>query len=309
MRFKSRDGEILKMIYENDGVVAKRHLKNLFWCDSSQRAMEQRLSKLNREGYISWPDRDQRKIYPIPEPICWLGWQGALYIAGINGAKVSQPISTNENQMRNLQKKLQSQGVRWVREPKWSFLRHDIAIIDFRLLLQYSLSQLKNMGLERWLPESEFRIDMDIVNFDFKQKEGKIIRMKRGVCPDAYFEIIDHDRLREGQPGKARFLLEIDMGTHDNPSFGKYKALPGAAYIKSNSYRDRFGSNHGIWLVVTGGGEKRMMNLLNQTKEKTGKEAGLFYFTTFNLIYGGNLLTNPIWWRADQSSPISILGN
>jgi len=307
MRFQSRDGEILKLVYENDGVVAKRHIKFLFWRDSSQRAMEQRLSRLYQEEYISWPNRDHRKIYPIPEPICWLGWKGALFIAGIHGAEISQPNGNNENQLRNLQKKLQSQGVRWVREPRWSFLRHDLAIIDFRLMVQHALSQLKNLNLERWIPESEFRIDMDIVDISFKRKEGKSIRMKRGVCPDGYFEIVDSDRLREGQPAKARFLLEIDMGTHDNPSFGKYKALPGAAYIKCASYRDRFGSNHGTWLVVTSGGEKRMMNLLNQTKEKIGKDAGLFYFTTFNLLYGGNLLTNPIWWRADQTSPVSIL--
>jgi hypothetical protein len=292
MRFQSRDGEILKLIYENDGVVAKRHIKSLFWRDSSQRAMEQRLSKLYHEKYFQFQSQ-------------FAGWVGRVHYLSL--AEISQPKGNNENQLRNLQKKLQSQGVRWVREPRWSFLRHDLATIDFRLMLQYALSQLKSLNLERWLPESEFRIDMDIVDISFKRKEGKSIRMKRGVCPDGYFEIVDSDRLREGQPAKARFLLEIDMGTHDNPSFGKFKALPGAAYIKSASYRDRFGSNHGTWLVVTGGGEKRMMNLLNQTKEKIGKDAGLFYFTTFNLLNSGNLLTNPIWWRADQLSPVSIL--
>jgi len=307
MRFQSRDGEILRVLYENDGVLAKRHLKTLFWPDSSQRAMEQRLAKLHREAYLMWPDREQRKIYPIPEPICWLGWRGALYIAGTWGAKVNPPSGNNENQLRALQKKLQSYGIRWVREPRWSFLRHDLATVDFRLMLQYAVSQLPTLVLEKWLPESEFRADMDVVDFSIKSEAGRSVKMKRGVCPDAYFELVDIDLLKQGKPSKARFLLEIDMGTHDNPSFGKFKALPGVAYIKSPGYKRRFGNNHGLWLVVINGGERRLRNLIKQTKEKTGEDTRMFFFTTFDQLAYRNILTEPIWWQADRSTPSSLL--
>src|SRR4030065_2973308 len=104
---------------------------------------------------------------------------------------------------------------------------------------------------------------MDVVQFSTKDRNGRIIRMKRGVCPDAYFEI-NHDVLRmQGKPHKARFLLEMDMATHDNPSFGRYKVLPAIAYIRSNAYKSRFGNNHGLWLVVTSGGQRRLSNLLH----------------------------------------------
>ena len=78
MKFQPRDSEMLQAIYENQGVLAKRQLKTLFWKDKISRAMEQRLAKLYDAGYLNWPTKDQYRAYPIPEAICWLGWRGAL---------------------------------------------------------------------------------------------------------------------------------------------------------------------------------------------------------------------------------------
>ena len=63
MKFQHRDGEILKTIFENDGVLGKRHLKDLYWPSCSWRAMERRLSKLFNADYLSWPSIDQRWHY------------------------------------------------------------------------------------------------------------------------------------------------------------------------------------------------------------------------------------------------------
>ena len=38
-------------------------------------AMERRLAKLQQAGYLAWPDQSDYKTKPIPEPICWIGWQ------------------------------------------------------------------------------------------------------------------------------------------------------------------------------------------------------------------------------------------
>jgi hypothetical protein len=46
LRFQPRDEEILNMIYEYGGVVAKRQLKEVFWPNKTDRAMEKRLAKL-----------------------------------------------------------------------------------------------------------------------------------------------------------------------------------------------------------------------------------------------------------------------
>ena len=130
--------------------------------------------------------------------------------------------------------------------------------------------------------------------------------MKKGVCPDAYFEIVDQVRQTKNEPHRARFLLELDMATYDNPSFGKEKVLPGVAYIKSHTYKERFGYNSGCWLIVTSG-KRRMENLMKQTHEKAVQDSALFYFTTLENLYIGNLLINPLWWQIGRNEPVSLV--
>lgn len=72
LRFQSRDGALLSAIYDRDGVIAKRQLKDMFWPGASTRAMEMRLSLLYHQGYLDWPSLEQRRTRPISEPICWL---------------------------------------------------------------------------------------------------------------------------------------------------------------------------------------------------------------------------------------------
>lgn len=307
MQFQSRDGKILERIYENDGVMARRHLKNLFWPDKSWRAMERRIKKLKDAGYISKPSRDLYKIHPIPEPICWLGLQGAIYLAGQKGVDVGLPESENETQVRDFQKELRKHGIRWTREPRWSLLRHDLAAIDFRLAIENAVGMLPGYTLTKWIPEGEFRSNMDVVEFKTKDRKGIYRKTKKGVCPDGYFEIVDIERRMGTEPIRYKFLLEVDMSTHDNPSFGREKALPGVAYIKSPTYKRRFGSNDGCWLVVTISGDTRLKNLIRQTRIIAGDYAKLFYFTTLKLLGTSNPLISPIWIQNDQEAPRSLI--
>ena len=129
---------------------------------------------------------------------------------------------------------------------------------------------------------------------------------KKGIIPDGYFVIVDENRKARGGAYKARFLVELDRATHDNPSFGIEKAAPGAAYISSPKYKERFGANAGRWLVVTTG-EVRMKNLMLQTKERAKGEARLFFFTTLELLDKGNVFSSPVWWQVDQPDPNSLI--
>ena len=190
MRFQKRDGEILLAIYENDGVFARRHLKEIFWSDKSWRAMEVRLSKLHQEEYIDWPTRDQYKINPISEPVCWLGWRGALLVAGKSGVTVEKPNGNNKYQLRKFQKELKDHGVRWVSEPPWSLLNHNLAVIDIKLAVQREVEENPLFTLEQWIPESVFRAKPDVVEYPVRDHEGNIVRRKKGVCPDASFFIV-----------------------------------------------------------------------------------------------------------------------
>jgi hypothetical protein len=306
MRFQERDGVILQAIYDYDGILARRHLKQMFWLNTSQQAMERRISLLYHNGYLNWPDATQRRTKPIPEPVVWLGWQGVLYIAGRFGVNVHPPKNANENQLRLIESRLRDQGITWHREPRWIQLAHDLAVVDFKMLVENSVIGLANFTLDKWYPESVFRANMDVVVFDIAGKNHKSRKTKKGVCPDAYFEIVDEARMVKNEPHRARFLLELDMGTHDNPSFGREKVLPGVAYIKSPAYKTRFGFNSGRWLIVTCG-KRRMANLMNQTQEKAEQDMGLFYFTTIDDLKAGNVLTSPIWWQVGKNEPVPLI--
>ncbi len=300
MRFQERDGALLQAIYDNDGVLTRRHIRSLFWNDKTIRPMERRLSKLRHAEYINWPSSIQRKTKPIPEPICWLGWKGILYIAGKSGFEIEPPTRVNENQLRSLQERLRKTGIRWTREPRWQQLEHDIEVIDFRYAVERSIGELTGLSLEDWIPEGVFRSNMDKVDFQFINREGKAQKRSKGVCPDGYFVIVDEERKAQGKPCRARFLLELDMATHDNPSFGIEKAAAGAAYIHHPSYKVRFGSNSGRWLVVTTG-EVRMKNLMRQTLQNTKADSNLFLFSTFERVMQHNLFNTPIWMKCGET--------
>lgn len=307
MRFQARDGRILRTIYDYDGVVAKRQLKRLFWAGKSDRAMEKRLSLLYHNGYLNWPDMGQWRSQPIPEPVCWLGWKGALWLAGQRGLNVQPPGKTNENQLRKLERALRDGGLRWVREPRWSQLPHDLAIIDVRLRLVEAIGELPHLTLERWVPEGSFSASMDVVEYTTNGRNGRGRRRKRGVRPDGYFIVRDSLRADRGQPARARFLLEVDNATHDLPSFGREKILPGVAYLKDPAYQARFGASSGRWLVVTLGTKRRMHNLLAKAEEVAGEEAGLFWFATFDELEARQPLTAPVWHQAGRDEPFALV--
>ncbi|HYE68071.1 MAG TPA: replication-relaxation family protein, partial [Anaerovoracaceae bacterium] len=194
MRFQERDGDILQAIYEHDGVMAKRQIMELFWPGKSSRAMEKRLAKLHQMGYIAWPDREQRRTRPIPEPIIWVNWKGIIWIAGRSGLSVKPPKAENENQLRKLEKCLREKGIHWVREPRWSQLVHDLVVVDFRLIVEKAIKQTPSISLEEWVNEGNFHSKADVVEYD-RKTNGTIKQVRKRVIPDGYFAVLDKGHL------------------------------------------------------------------------------------------------------------------
>ena len=95
------------------------------------------------------------------------------------------------------------------------------------------------------------------------------------------------------------------MSTHDNPSFGREKAIPGVAYIKSAAYKNRFGYNSGRWLIITTG-KVRMKNLIQQTIQSAVSGSKAFLFTTFEQLAGKNALTEPIWTQPGNEQSLAL---
>lgn len=299
MRFQARDGKILEAIQRYDGVLARRQVQALFWKDANPKTMERRLGLLFHNSYLNMPSLDQRRIYPIPEPVVWLGWRGILYVTRQLEIEVSDPVSSNENQLRTLEKRLRTLGLHWQREPRWSQLGHDIALNDFRMTIEQAVNFWPSLELEQWIPEGEFLSNMDVI---------KLKNRSKGVRPDGFFTLVDHLRLINQSPAKARFLLEFDNGTHPVTRFGRDKAVPGMAYIRSQAYRDRFGFNSGRWLVVCQS-ERRMAHLKEQTEKVLGKNASYFLFTFMEKVNARSVLNKPIWLCGGSNEHVQLIKN
>jgi hypothetical protein len=306
LRFQLRDGQILQTIQEMGGVMAKRQLKALYWRTSSQRAMEKRLAKLKFYSYIDWPNLEQRRVNPNPEPVIWLDWRGACYLASLAGIKVDFPKKMNETGKRTLYKSFKESGFTWLREPRWSQLYHDLTVIDIRLTFQHYCDQSDLILLEEWINESEFRSQMDVIEIKYTSRSGKVAFRNKGICPDGMMVIVDIKRHRLNQPFRARFLLEVDMATHANLNFGWEKSVAGSAYIKSKAYRERFGNNSGRWLIITTG-ETRMKNLMKQTRKMVEKDSDLFLFTTYQDFFSGSPLQEDIWNKCGLDTKVNLM--
>ncbi len=305
MRFQERDGEILQAVYDYDGVLSRRHLKAMFWPNTTWRAMEMRLSLLYHQGYLDWPNADQWRTKPIPEAVCWLGWRGVLWIAGHAGLETLSIAKPSESKLRESARLLRKQNVHWLREPRWHQLEHDLAVVDFRLAVESSLRELPDLVLEKWLPEGAFLSNMDVVEYSIRSDNRATKTAKRGVRPDGYFVLVDKKRLSQGLPARARFLIEIDMSTHDVGSFVIEKAVVGSSYIQSPAYKARFGANTGSWLIVTIS-ETRQKHLMRQIQQAIGAEANAFLFTTQDEIARGDVLRRAIWRQAEKEKPIAL---
>ncbi|MCD6577841.1 MAG: replication-relaxation family protein, partial [Anaerolineaceae bacterium] len=211
-----------------------------------------------------------------------------------------------ENQLRLLERSLRAKGFRWLREPHWNQLTHDLTAVDIRLKFEADIQDLGHLRLDQWINETAFRSNMDRISFSYKDTKGRLRHGKRGVIPDGFLCIIDQKRQSKGLPAKANFLLEVDLATHSNPNFSMEKAAAGAAYIKSQEFKTRFGSNSGRWLIITTS-EVRMRHLMEHTHERIGTKSNLFLFTTLSEFFSKNGFTEAIWSVCGQNRKQKLL--
>lgn len=304
-RIQPRDVRIVDEISEFGGMLSRRHIWSSHWPHSKlPRAMQKRLSKLKEAGYLEFPTKNQYRIYPIPEPIVWLGPRGALLAAELNNIRVKVPSKHSEEEMRSLQRRLRAEGFRWLREPRWMSIRHELVCSSIRQHFEHAISKKPNLELIEWFHEGYFLTDMDVVEYTFTGRDEKSTRRKKGIRPDGYFMFVDQDRHSRGLPAKARYLLEIDMATHPNRRFVADKAIPGAAYIKSRAYYKRFGNNVGTWLVVTTS-QRRVKNLMKNVADALKDDVRVFRFTTLDELEANDALSSKIWrvpgWDGQQA--------
>jgi hypothetical protein len=213
---------------------------------------------------------------PLGETIYWLNRNGASLVARLQGQTLSR--------------------FKWRKKPRSSQIAHDLRVNDFRIAVREGCQLQPDLQLEMWLPESEFSSQPDRISFE--TSAGK--KASRTVRPDGYFTI----KRQSGSNKPFSFLLEIDMGSEDNPRFAREKVRPGVAYLKSEQYAERFGQPFGRYLVVTSG-ERRMHNMKAQAERNGG--SGIFYFSTFADLATGCVLTAPLWLLAGHQERRAIV--
>ncbi len=275
MRLTERDKQILETIHACDGLMSLRQIDRLFFSGHGRSQPRARMHKLIANGYIARPTPEQQHRAPLGETVYWLGSKGAAVVAGLQGMTL--------------------RDFRWRQQPRLSQIDHNLAVTDFRLDVLQAVAAQPELSLVSWVSEGEFLSQPDTVTYQSLNGRPR----KRQVRPDGFFAI-----RHTNHPHPFAFLLEVDMGTEDNPRFAREKVRPGAAYLKSDLYKARFGYHYGRYLVITTG-PRRMQNMKAQA-ERTGG-AGLFYFTTFAALTPETIFNQSVWWLAGKTEPQHII--
>ena len=273
MVLTDRDGRILEHIHEYDGFLADYQVKDLEF--TGMRQARDRLGKLFHNGYLNRTNRRGRTRFGTM--IYWLSAQGAEYVAGVQGVPREE--------------------LRWMKQLREDLVPHNLLVNDFTLILQQACAQSEEFNLYHWINESVFRADPDKV--EYTTSTGK--RTGRNLIPDRYFLVErEGDRLF-----RSRLLLELDVATHPNKRFADQKVLPGIAYLRSEAYQKRFGSQSGRWLLVTTG-DRRLSFLKETTERVAGRDATVWYFTTFDRVSVETMLTEPVWYKGGSQEPVAL---
>jgi len=280
--FTARDGLILEAIHAYEGMLSDRQVMRLFFHpETGLRQAQKRLNCLWENGYIRRPKRHWGSVFR--STVYFLDEKGAAYVAGLRGERLAE--------------------FKWRREPRWSLIRHDLKLNDFRISATKAIDLSPQIALEHpWVPSSGFWSNPDEV--EYRNHNGRLT--KRQVRPDGYFGI---SYAVGGRQLKFRFIVEVDRETEDNPRIARDKILPGIAYLRSSAYKARFGANVGKFLFVTTG-RTRAQHMKEQAERAVGEDARFFYFTWFDQVKPETVF-EPIWYRggADkQTSPIEVAG-
>lgn len=274
MVLTQRDGRILEHIHEYDGFLADYQVKELEF--TGLRQAQDRLGKLFHNGYLNRTNRYGRASSGAM--IYWLTRKGAMHVATSTGVRFEEFV--------------------WTKTLPVSLVQHNLLVNDFTLILQQACPLAQYLSLQYWVNESVFRTDPDRV--EYVALSGK--KASRNLIPDRFFVVARQGKER---PFYSRLLLELDVATHPNKRFADHKVLPGLAYLRSETYLRRFGSNTGRWLVVTTS-DTRLGFLKETTERVAGSDARTWYFTTFEQVTPETVLTGDIWQPGGSEERVSL---
>ncbi|MSP12817.1 MAG: hypothetical protein EXR62_07655 [Chloroflexi bacterium] len=286
-----RDIQIIQAVYECRALTTTQ-IEALFFTPPGQRSggkldtrCQYRLQMLFHKGYL-FRDEQPVKLSEGRKPLVYfLDTKGAALLASLSDRTVAalgwQP---RDNSVRYL------------------FLEHLLASNDIRIAITVE-ARKHGWIIEEWRDEKQLKSPQmkDIVTIT--GPDG--IKAKAVVVPDGYFRL-------QTQKDAHHYFLETDMRTVTGEAsvWGRRdwarKVRAYLTYYASGLYRTRYHTADMRILVVTTG-EGRLANLKRVTEKAGGR--GRFWFTTFDHITTGNILTHPLWQVASRNGFFSMIGD
>lgn len=278
-RLTLRDIGIIKAIYDYRALTAPQIAALFFHADGDREVnarCKHRLRMLYHHGYV-FRDEQPSKLSEGRKPLVYfLDSRGAEFLTGQLG-----------------------EAIQWDRKDNkvsWPFLDHLLATNDVRIAVCLA-AVAQGLKINGWVDDKALKSAQMKDLVAIRGEEGGI--QKAAVVPDGYF-VLD-----AGEYVYHHFL-EIDRRTvtGEATSFGSRdwarKVRAYLEYYHSGKYEKRYGTKSLRVMTITTG-ERRMAHLREITK-KIGRKGdnALFWFTTFEHATTAQILTEPIWQRADK---------
>jgi hypothetical protein len=266
----ARDVQILTAVYEYR-VLTRFHIERLLFPPGASSRCILRLRLLHEHGYLERQEQSSTPSEGRKPYLYLLTEQTARLLADALGGEREQIAwKPSDNTLSQL------------------FLGHLLAGQDVHVAVAVS-ARRHGFALARWINEAALRSAhaKDVVSV--QGPKGGL--QKVPVVPDGSFTLRVDDR-------RAWFFIEIDRGTvtADALDFTRRdwekKIRAYQAWHASGLFRARYEVPNFRVLTITTG-ERRLSRLRQVTEEANGRRR--YWFSTFDRIRGGDILTDPIW--------------
>lgn len=272
---QARDEELLVEIYQY-GCLLREHIQTLFF--GSKPRANARLRQLYDGQFVERADLPEAtatgQLYGLPT-VYLLGSAGVAIVASRLG---EDPAVIRQS----------------LRKGTPAYLQHSLEIVRFRLALEASLSDCRDVTLGWFLPERMCRHAYEVRR---KREPGAPEGAWRTEVykPDAVFSLASSGAVKA-------FAVEIDLGHTSSAEFAKKLEIH-ARYAASTLFQKRYETEKTATLIVTTSPQRRD----NLRSIAQAQEGLCFLFATFADIQAQGMLA-PCWYPPEEATSVALLG-
>lgn len=292
IQLQPRDREALMLLYLCDGLMLEDQLVRFCYANTHSKNATKRILALFDNRYISRNWRNE--IWSrYPKIVYWLSERGYAVVEEIIGREVDRANKLVRS-----------------KSPHYTWTHH-FQVIEILLKVMRDAGRRPDLKLWRWRTDGFFRSNAWKIKIPLEDANGQMVT--KAAIPDGFFPISQKQDARQGWAKVFGYILEVDRGTEpqqsEKPSrfstiADKLRLYP--ALFDTSLYQETFGLKTGRCLMVTTGWERaeHMMELAQAHRMDWA-----WYFTVFAEAADPqrNILSDPIWRKADQTRSLSLL--